>query len=62
MNYKTLSLFHQFEMEVLRRFVEDNPQKASELVLSYYQEYHELYQQYKVLQQSYLESFNDLFM
>ena len=49
-------------MEVLRRLVKDNPQKALELVLSYYQEYHELYQQLLVLQQSYLESFNDLFM
>ncbi|MDJ0747174.1 MAG: hypothetical protein QNJ32_28060 [Xenococcaceae cyanobacterium MO_167.B27] len=62
MNYKKLPLSHQFKMEVLRRLVKDNPQKASELVLSYYQEYHELYQQLLVLQQSYLESRNDLFM
>ncbi len=62
MNYKTLPLSHQFKIEVLRRFVKKNPEKALELVLKYYQEYHELYQQYKVLQQSYLESFNDLFM
>ena len=57
-----LPLSRQFQIEVLRRFVEDNPQKASELVLKYYQEYSELYQQYKALQQTYLESRNDLFM
>ena len=49
-------------MEVLRRLVEDNPEKASELALKYYQEYSELYQQYKALQKARLESRNDLFM
>ncbi len=62
MNNNTLSLCHQFEMEVLRRFVEDNPQKASELALKYYQEYCEIYQQCKALQKARLESRNDLFM
>ena len=62
MNNNTLSLSHQFEMEVLRRFVTDNPQKASELALKYYQEYCDLYQQCKALQKARLESRNDLFM
>ncbi len=34
MNNKTLPLSHQFGIEVLRRFVTDNPQKASELALN----------------------------
>ena len=62
MNNNKLSLFHQFEMEVLRRSAEKNPEKAPELVLKYYQEYSELYQQYKALQKARLESKNELFM
>ncbi len=62
MNNNTLSLSHQFEMEVLRRFIKDNPQKASELALKYYQEYSELYQQYKALQQAHLKYKNGIFM
>ena len=62
MNNKTLSLCHQFEMEVLRRSVEENPEKALELVLKYYQEYSELYQQYKDIKKARLESKNELFM
>ncbi len=62
MNNNSLSLFHQFKIEVLRRFVKENPEKALELVLKYYQECYELSQQYKALQQTYLESRNDLFM
>ncbi len=57
-----LSLSHQFKMEILRRFIIDNPEKASELALKYYQEYCEIYQQYKALQKAHLESRNDLFM
>ena len=49
-------------MEVLRRFVKENPEKASELVLKYYQECSELSQQNKSLKRAYLESRNDLFM
>ncbi len=62
MNNNTLSLFLQFEMEILRRLVKDNPEKASGLALKYYQEYCDLYQQYKALQKARLESRNDLFM
>ena len=62
MNKKTLPLCHQFKLEILRRFVTDNPEKASELALKYYQEYCEIYQQCKALQQARLESRNDLFM
>ncbi len=62
MNNKTLPLSHQFKLEILRRLVKDNPRKASELALKYYQEYCEIYQQYKALQQARLESRNDLFM
>ncbi len=62
MNNKSLSLSHQFKMEVLRRFVEDNPEKAPELVLKIYQEYSDLYQRYKALQKACLKSRNDLFM
>lgn len=62
MNNNTLSLFHQFKMEVLRRFIEDNPEKASELVLKYYQEYSELYQKYKALEQAHLKYKNGIFM
>ncbi len=62
MNQNSLSLSHQFKMEVLRRFVKENPEKALDLVLKYYQECYELYQQNKSLQQTYLESRNDLFM
>ncbi len=49
-------------MEVLRRFVEENPDKALDLVLKYYQEYSELYQQYKALEQAHLKYRNGLFM
>ncbi|MGK7896061.1 MAG: hypothetical protein AB4372_21225 [Xenococcus sp. (in: cyanobacteria)] len=62
MSENNLPLSRQFEMEVLRRFVEENPEKASELALKYYQEYCEIYQQCKALQQARLESRNDLFM
>ena len=62
MSENNLALSSQFEIEVLRRFLEENPQKASELVLKYYQEYSELYQQYKALQQAHLKYRNGIFM
>ncbi len=62
MSENNLPLSRQFKLELLRRFVEENPEKASELALKYYQEYSELYQQYKALQKARLESRNDLFM
>ena len=62
MNQNSLSLSHQFKMEVLRRLVKDNPEKASELALKYYQEYCEIYQQYKALQKAHLKYRNGIFM
>ncbi len=62
MSENNLPLSRQFKMEILRRLVKENPEKASELALKYYQEYSELYQQYKALQKARLESRNDLFM
>ena len=62
MSENNLPLSSQFKIEVLRRYVKKNPEKALELVLKYYQECYELSQQNKSLQQTYLESRNDLFM
>ncbi len=62
MKNNTLSLSHQFKMEVLSRFVEENPDKALDLVLKYYQECCQLCQENKVLEQSLLKYRNGLFM
>ncbi len=62
MNNNKLSLSHQFEMEVLRRFVEDNPEKAPELVLKLYQQYSELEQEYQTLEKAHLKYLNGIFM
>ena len=62
MNNDTLSFSSQFKLELLRRFIKENPEKDSELALKYCQEYYELYQQYEALQKAYLELRTDLFM
>ena len=62
MDDKTLSFSSQFKLELLRRFIKENPEKDSELALKYCQEYYELYQCYKALEKTYLESRKDLFM
>ena len=62
MSDNTLPLCHQFKLELLRRFIEENPEKDSEIALKYCQEYYELYKSYKALEKAYLESRTDLFM
>ncbi|MDJ0648276.1 MAG: hypothetical protein QNJ60_06160 [Xenococcaceae cyanobacterium MO_188.B19] len=62
MSEDNLSFSSQFKLEVLHRFIKENPEKDSELALKYCQEYYELYQQYKTLEKAYLKSRNGLFM
>ncbi len=62
MNNNYLSLSSQFQVELLRRFIKEKPQQASELALKYYEEYWVLHQEYKALQKAFLESRNDYFI
>ena len=50
MNNNYLSLSSQFQVELLRRFIKQEPQQASELALKYYEKYWVLHQQYKALE------------
>lgn len=62
MNNNSLPLSSEFKLELLRRFIEDNPEKDSKLALKYCQEYYEIYQEYKALKEAHLKSIIGLFM
>ncbi len=49
MNNQPLSLESQFEVKRLKLYLEQNPEKAQELAITYFEDYLELIQEYKKL-------------
>lgn len=50
MNNEPLSLESQFEVKRLKLYLEQNPEKAQDLAISYFEDYLELVQEYKKLE------------
>ena len=62
MNDKTLSYSTQFEIERVRRELENNPSQAIEKALEFYQDYLVLYSEHKELQKEVLVSHLNLYL
>ena len=62
MNDNTLSYSTQFEIERVRRELENNPSLAIEKALEFYQDYLVLYEEHKELQKEVLVSHLNLYL
>ncbi len=62
MNDKTLPYSTQFEIERVRRELENNPSLAIEKALEFYQDYLVLYEEHKELQKEVLVSHLNLYL
>ena len=62
MNDKTLPYSTEFQIERVKRFLEQNPELAIEKALAFYQDYLVLYEEHKELQKEVLVSHLNLYL